>query len=85
MVKRKSIRTRGKLKLSSYFQKFEKGERVAVIKERTLTKNFPERIQGSTGIVEGKRGRSYVIKLKDQAKEKEFIIAPIHLKKIKTE
>jgi ribosomal protein L21E len=44
---------------------------------------FPKRIQGRTGIIKEKRGKSYIIKLKDLKKEKIFIINPIHLKKIK--
>ena len=37
---------------------------------------------GRTGVVEGKRGKSYIIEVNDQNKEKKFIIAPIHLKKM---
>jgi ribosomal protein L21E len=33
--------------------------------------------------VEGKRGRSYMIKIKDGNKDKRLLIEPIHLKKIK--
>ncbi len=83
MVRRKKIRTRGKLQLSRYFQELEKGDSVAVIRERSVNFNFPERIQGRTGSVEGKRGRVYIVKIKDQNKEKRFLIEPIHLKKIK--
>ncbi|MBT4376294.1 50S ribosomal protein L21e [archaeon] len=83
MVKRKSIRTRGKLQLSKYFQRFKEGDAVAIVRERSLVVNFPERLQGKTGIVTGKKGRAYIIKIKDQAKEKELIVLPIHLKKIK--
>ena len=83
MVKRKSVRTRGKLQLSKYFQEFEKGDSVAVIKEKSIKSSFPVRLQGRTGIVEAKRGKAYVVKIKDQNKEKSFIIEPIHLKKIK--
>lgn len=82
MVRRKKIRTRGKLQLSRYFQKFEEGNRVAVVRERGVAASFPERMQGRTGIVEGKRGRTYIVKIKDYSKEKKFLIAPIHLKKI---
>ena len=56
MVKRKSVRTRGKLKFSRYFQKLNIGETVAVLRERALNMNIPERLQGRTGKVEGKRG-----------------------------
>ncbi len=84
MVQRKNIRERGKVSFSKYFQEFENGESVAVIKEQSLASSFPERLQGRTGVVEGKRGKSVMVKIKDQAKEKQFLIEPIHLKKIKT-
>jgi len=83
MVKRKAVRTRGKLSLSTYFQELKEGDAIAVIKERSIKSSFPERLQGRTGVVEGKRGKSYIVKIKDQNKEKKFIIEPIHLKKIK--
>jgi len=83
MVKRKAVRTRGKLRLSRYFQEFKEGDVVAVTKEKSIKSSFPVRLQGRTGVIETKRGKSYVIKMKDQNKEKQFIIEPIHLKKIK--
>ncbi len=83
MVRRKKIRTRGKIQLSRYFQDFEKGEKVAVIRERAIPSSFPVRLQGRTGTIEEKRGKAYIVKIKDQNKEKKFIIEPIHLKKIK--
>ena len=83
MSKRKSVRTRGKLQLSKYFQEFKKGDSVSVVKEKAIKSSFPVRLQGRTGIVEAKRGKSYIVKIKDQNKEKSFIIEPIHLKKIK--
>jgi large subunit ribosomal protein L21e len=82
MVRKKSIRTRGKMQLSKYFQELEAGDFVSVVREWSETCNFPERLQGRTGIVEGKRGRACVVKIKDQNKEKIFLIEPIHLKKI---
>jgi len=83
MVRKKKIRTRGKVQLSRYFQKLNEGDFVAVVKEPSVQANFPERMQGRTGVVEGKRGMAYIIKVKDREKEKKFLIAPIHLKKIK--
>mgnify|MGYP002725991034 CR=1 FL=1 len=84
MVERKKMREKGKLKFSKYFQKLSKGDYVAVIREVSLRPRFPLRIQGRTGIVEGQRGKAYVVKIKDQNKEKQFLIEPIHLRKIKT-
>ena len=83
MSKRKAVRTRGKLPLSKYFQELSEGDAVAIVKEAAVRSVFPDRLQGRTGKVIGKRGRSYVISIKDQNKEKQLIVAPIHLKKIK--
>jgi ribosomal protein L21E len=83
MTNRKAVRTRGKLQLSRYFQEFKKGDSVTVVAEKSLNPTFPRRLQGRTGNVEKRIGRSYCVKIKDQTKEKEFIISPIHLKKIK--
>ena len=85
MVRKKKIREKGKVQLSRYFQELNNGDSVAVVKEPSIQAKFPERIQGRTGTIEGKRGRSYIIKIKDQEKEKKFLIAPVHLKRIKTQ
>lgn len=82
MVKRKPIKKRGNLQFSRYFQNLKKGDAVAVVKETAVQFSFPERLQGRTGVVEGKQGKVVVVKIKDQNKEKEFLIEPIHLKKI---
>ena len=83
MVGKKKIRTRGKIQLSRYFQEMKKGDFVAVVREPSVQSSFPVRIQGRTGKVEGRRGKAYMINIRDQNKEKKFLIEPIHLKKIK--
>ncbi len=83
MSKRKPVRTRGKLSLSKYFQEFKEGEAVAFVKEASVISKVSKRIQGLTGVIEGKRGKAYLVKIKDKAKEKRYLIEPIHLKKIK--
>ncbi len=82
MVNKKNIRKKGKISLSKYFKKFEKGESVAVTIEQSLNPGFPKRMQGRTGTIEGKKGRAYIVHIKDQNKSKEFLIKPIHLKKL---
>ncbi len=72
------------MQLSRYFQELKKGDSVAVLKERAVSSSFPERLQGNTGIVGEKKGKAYVVSIKDQNKKKSFLIEPIHLKKIKT-
>ncbi len=83
MAGKKKVRTRGKIQLSRYFQEMEKGDFVAIVREPSVQSSFPVRIQGRTGKVEGRRGKAYMINLRDQNKEKKFLIEPIHLKKIK--
>ena len=82
MAKRKKIRTRGKISLSEYFKELREGDTVSVSREKGLQPSFPKRMQGRTGIIENKRGNTYVVKLSDQGKEKRLIIGAIHLKKL---
>jgi large subunit ribosomal protein L21e len=83
MTNKKPVRTRGKLQLSRYFQNIKKGDFVAISKEQSVRASFPKRLQGITGIVEGKKGRVYIVKIKDGNKSKDLLIEAIHLKKIK--
>jgi len=83
MVDRKPVRKRGKLQLSRYFQILKTGDFVAISREKTVASVFPKRLQGITGEVESKRGRYYMVKIKDGNKEKRLLMSPIHLKKIK--
>ncbi len=83
MAGKKKVRTRGKIQLSRYFQEIKNGDFVAIVREPSVQSSFPVRIQGRTGKVEGRRGKAYMINLRDQNKEKKFLIEPIHLKKIK--
>jgi len=83
MLKRKKLREKGKIGFVNYFQKFNEGDRVAIIRELGLQPSFPKRIQGRSGIVNGKRGDHYIIKINDINKEKSFIIHPVHLRKLK--
>lgn len=83
MIKKKKERTHGKIPLSRYFQEFKNNDSVAIIREHAEQPKFPKRLQGRTGVITGKRGRYYILKLKDSNKEKTFIIHPVHLKKLK--
>lgn len=82
MVKGKRIREKGKIRLSSYFQKIEDGSLVAVVRDKGLASHFPKRIQGKTGKVMGSRGSYKLVEIKDGNKLKTFIMSPVHLKKI---
>ncbi len=83
MLKRKSVKEKGNVNFTRYFQKFNKGDRVAIVRDHTFNPGFPERIQGLSGKIEGQRGRAYIVKLKQGNKEKTHILKPVHLKKLK--
>jgi len=79
--KSKNIREKGKIQFSRYFQEFENGDSVSVVREKSVMSSFPERIQGRTGLIEGKQGRSYIVELKDMNQKKKFLIQPVHLRR----
>ncbi|MEK6883685.1 MAG: 50S ribosomal protein L21e [Nanoarchaeota archaeon] len=80
----KKVKEKGKIRFSEYFKKLKEGDKVAIVRELSVSASFPQNIQGRTGVVEERRGRAYIVKINDYNQEKRFIIEPIHLKKIKT-
>ena len=82
-MRRKSSRTKGKIRLSRMFQELKEGEKVSIVRDLAFEAGFPKRIQGITGTIQGKRGKAYIVKIKDYNKEKTLIVKPIHLKKLK--
>jgi large subunit ribosomal protein L21e len=84
MLKRKRIREKGKISFMRYFQKFNSGDFVAIVRElNQQSPGFSKRMQGRTGKVIGKRGSAYVVEVNDFKAKKLYSIKPIHLKKIK--
>jgi large subunit ribosomal protein L21e len=79
----KRIRQKGKIKLSEYFKELKIGDSVAVVNEASVPSSFPQRIVGRTGKIVGLRGRSKIIEMKDGSIKKQFIVHPIHLKRLK--
>jgi ribosomal protein L21E len=83
MTKKKSIREKGKIRLSDYFKKINNGDRVCVVDEKSLNKTFQDRIIGMSGKVIGSRGISKIVQIDDGNLTKTYIIHPINLKKLK--
>jgi len=81
---KKNKRERGKISITRYLQEFKPGDKVCLKAEPAVQKAmyFP-RFHGRTGIVKGKRGSCYEIKIKDGNKIKTIITHPVHLKRIK--
>jgi large subunit ribosomal protein L21e len=82
MTKGKKIREKGKLKLSCYFKKIEKGDKVAISLDRGVRANFSKRIIGKSGEVIGSRGNFNVVEVKEGNKKKTFILHPVHLRRL---
>ncbi len=83
MIGHKRIREQGKLSLAKYFEELKKGDRVALVRNLSYKSNFSNRMQGRTGVVVEKRGRAYVVRVKDGKKEKTFIVSKINITKLK--
>ena len=77
------IRVREKTPITRYLQEFKIGKRVIIKPNPSSHKGMPfKRFFGRTGIVTDKKGKSYIIKIKDGKKEKKIIARPEHLKTI---
>jgi len=78
-----SIREKGKVSLSKYFQKFQPGDKVALKTHQNIMKGrFHSRFHGLAGTVKGMKGRCYEVIIYDGDKQKTVAVHPIHLKRL---
>lgn len=76
---KKNVRDKG-IRIRKLLQEFEVGQPVHIKIESASHKGMPHpTYQGKTGQVVGKRGRAYLVKIKDGGKDKTVISAPEHL------
>lgn len=72
------------LKPSIFIKEFNIGDKVA-LDIQSACRKFPHpKFQGRVGKVIGKRGRAYIIEIKDMEAKKIIIAKPEHLKLIKS-
>jgi len=77
---RKHPRERGKIGLSRILRAYQPGEKVTILLEPSVHKGMPHRrYHGRVGIVEGKRGKSYVVHVEIGNQTKKIIARPEHL------
>lgn len=77
----KNIREKGKISIVRYMQEFKEGDSVCLKAEPSMHKGmFPPRYYGKSAIVKGKRGRCYMVQIKDCNKTKTLIVHPVHLR-----
>ena len=79
---KKSVREKGKLRLSKYFKKFVDDDKVGIVMDVGVRGSFPKRLRGMSGKIAGSRGKFKLVEIKDGGKLKTFIIHPAHLRKL---
>lgn len=81
---RKGIRQHGMTSVNVMLQQFSKGDKVHIVANSSIHRAIPfRRFHGSTGVVEGKQGECYKVKIKDINKQKIILVHPAHLKRQK--
>ncbi len=80
---KKNIRTKGKISLRRFFQRFKEGDRVYLSAEPAIQKGmYHPRFHGKAGTIKDKQGTNYHVEIKDGNKTKTVLTHPVHLKKI---
>jgi len=80
---RKSPRSKGKISLTKFFMPYKVGDSAVLQAEPAMQDNlYHQRFHGKTGVVVGKRGDCYEVKIQDGGKQKMVIVHPVHLKKV---
>ena len=76
----KYVRERGKIKIRKWLQDFKTGDYVHIKIDPSVHIGVPShKFYGRTGMVVGKRGDCYEVKVVDGNKEKIIIVHPVHL------
>jgi len=77
---RVEARERGKVHIKRFMKDFNESDRVSIAIDPSF-QNIPHpRFQGRSGVVIGKQGRCYYVKITDGGKEKNILVNPEHLK-----
>lgn len=81
---RKKMQVRQIATPAAHLKSFEYGERVGIkLQPNIKSKGYPYiKFHGLTGMVIGKRGRAYIIRVRDKNALKTLILKPVHLKKL---
>ena len=80
---RDTMKRRERTTVKKMLADIEDGQTVQININSRIHEGIPfRRFQGKTGRVSGKRGRSYIVDLKDGKKAKTLIVHPAHLKEL---
>ena len=76
----KPLRNKGKISLRKYFQKLKDGDKVFLKAEPSVHEGmYLPRYHGKAGIVVGKQGNDYFVRITDGKKPKKLLVHPVHL------
>ncbi len=80
---RDTMKRRERTTVNKMLAELKEGQTVQVNINSRIHEGIPfRRFQGKTGVVSGKRGRSYIVDLRDGKKEKTLVVHPAHLKEL---
>ena len=78
-----SRREKGKLPVTRHFAKFNDKEKVVLKRVASVQKGiYHMRFHGKVGVISGKQGICYKVKIRDGLKQKTLIVHPTHLKRM---
>lgn len=78
----KNIKAKGKISLNNYLREFQAGDKVNLTIEPAINSGqYHPRFIGKAGVVSGKQGDCYLVKINDFDKEKTLVVHPIHMRK----
>lgn len=79
-IMKKSKREKGRPTVNKMMQTFNEGDMVHVKVDSSVHSGMPHRrFIGKTGIVIAKKGRCYIVNVKDMNAKKDIILHPAHL------
>jgi len=80
---KKPVKQKGKISIARVMQEFKPGDRVMIKPEPAVQKGMPfKRFFGKPGTIRAKRGKAYVIELKEGRVIKEVLSLPVHLRRM---
>ncbi|MGP3667076.1 MAG: 50S ribosomal protein L21e [Candidatus Bathyarchaeota archaeon] len=84
LLLRKKRRERGLRPLGYLLVEYKTGDKVQILIDPTTHKGEPHRrYHGKIGVVLGRRGKAYIVKVMDGGKERKIITLPEHLREVK--
>lgn len=78
----KQIQDKGKISIRRYLQEFTEGDRVTLSAEPAQQGGlYHPRFHGKSGVVNGRQGNCFIVKVKDGNALKQLLIHPSHLRR----